>query len=304
MTGGAESLGGLGSGSAPCVDGPDADGDGVSDECDECPGHDDNDRKVIQGHVTIPTMADFDQMAGVGEVTGELAIGYYDIESDITSLESLTCLQTVGELGFRYNDQLTSLLGLEGVSFGGGGLIVFSNAALTSLEGLEGITAVNGHLSVRENPALTSLTGLEGLTTINGTAYIQSNHALTSLAGLSNVSTVESLFIVANDSLTDLLGLQNLTTVLGNLDIRANEGLTNLTGLDNVTLVQDSLDIAGNTLLTSLSGLASVNTVAERLRIANHPLLSRCAINAWVDSLESHGELDITTGNFDDTPCP
>lgn len=64
------------------------------------------------------------------------------------------------------------------------------------------------------------------------------------------------------------------------------------------------MDIAGNPFLTSLSSLASVNTVGEEIRIANHPLLSQCAINAWVDGLESYGELNITTGNLDDTPCP
>jgi len=135
-----------------------------------CLGYAAAELRVIEGDVDINGQDEFEHMAGVREVTGYLTIRE-DSPGSITSLAPLECLQSVGD----------GLLG---------GLSIHDNAELTTLEGLESLTYVGGILGVTENAALTNLTGLDNVTRVEGSVIVYDNAALASVAGLGSIEYV------------------------------------------------------------------------------------------------------------------
>lgn len=135
-----------------------------------CPGYTAAELRVIEGDVDVNDQDEFVHMAGVRAVTGYLTIRE-DFPGSITSLAPLRCLQSAGD----------GLLG---------GLSIHDNAELTTLEGLETLTYVGGILGVTENAALTNLTGLQNVTRVEGSVIVSDNAALTSVAGLGSIEYV------------------------------------------------------------------------------------------------------------------
>ena len=230
-------------------------------------------------------------------IEGNVEIGYIGYSTDITNLNGLSVLTSIGgRLIIRYNDFLTSLNGLANLTTIIGELMIHHNNALTSLSGLANLTSIGGLLDISGgNSALNSLTGLEGLTSIPGNLTIQYNVSLTNLTGLHNVTSIGGMLdIESNDSLTSLTGLEGMTSIAGDLGIYNNSTLTSLTGLNNLTSIR-GVWIIWNYALSSLTGLDNIDAGSiQGLYIHNNYTLSTCAVQSICDYLVSpNGTIDI-----------
>ena len=144
------------------------------------------------------------------EVDGDVEIH----GNDITNLNGLNVLTAIwGNLSIGIsspgNPALTSLTGLDNVTYIGGNLLIWDNDVLTNLTGLEGLDSIENEFRILDNDALINLEGMEGLTSI-GDFEIHYNNALMSLTGLDGLTSTESLSIMGNDALTSLTGLGNI----------------------------------------------------------------------------------------------
>ncbi len=143
------------------------------------------------------------------EIEGDVMID----GDDITNLNGLNVLTAIwGHLSIgntpNNNPVLTSLSGLDNITYIGGNLLICGNNALTNLTGLEGLDSIE-MLRIVSNDALTSLVGVEGLTSI-GDLEINENNTLVSLTGLEGLTSVEYLSLMRNNTLAYLTGLENI----------------------------------------------------------------------------------------------
>ena len=149
--------------------------------------------------------------------------------SDITNLDSLAYIEEIiGFLnigGVDGNPNLTSIAGLENLSFVGGELLINNNSSLTTLNGLaqsenamqlSDLESVGGNVEITNNNALLNLVGLEDLTSIEGSLIISDNDELLSLAGIENIdpSGISSITITNNP----MLSLCSVLSVCNYLD--------------------------------------------------------------------------------------
>ncbi|MFK7828730.1 MAG: hypothetical protein AB8B57_03015 [Congregibacter sp.] len=142
-------------------------------------------------------------------VTGDVRID----GSDITNLNGLGAITSVGNLLVQTNDSLTNLDGLSGITSVGNILNINGNDILTNLDGLDAIASVGSSLFVFGNNRLTNLDGLGAITSVGGGLFIQSNEDLTNLDGLGGVTSVgDDLRIFGNNA---LISCAALAPVLG-----------------------------------------------------------------------------------------
>lgn len=144
--------------------------------------------------------------------------GTYVIEDD-TDLHLLEGYTTItGSLDI-YDDKMTSLAGLEGITTVGKDLYIINETHLTDLSGIENLTSVGGDLLISGNDDLTNLSGLGNLTSVGGDLYIKYNDVLMSLemTGLQKVD--EKFWIYCNPLLCNSLAEELRDQVL------AREGL-------------------------------------------------------------------------------
>jgi hypothetical protein len=250
---------------------------------------------------------------GCAEIEGNVIIS----GDDIVNLNGLSVLTSIG--GNFYiggedggNPNLTSLTGLDNLTFIGGYLSVNHCNKLTNLTGLNNLTSVEGGwVEIRGNIILENLVGLEnltsavgldinfnwGLTSLNGLNNLTSlkflnlyhNAALESLEGLNNVATVVLMVhINENESLVSLLGLNNLNSIGDELFIWNNYTLENINSLENLTSIEGGLSIAGNSLLTSLTGLDNIEPASiSGIDIFQNSSLSSCDVQSICNYLSS-----------------
>jgi hypothetical protein len=211
-------------------------------------------------------------------VVGGLTVGANGASTDITNLNGLSNLTSVGgDLYIYNNDVLANLDGLESLTSVGGELDISGNGLLTNLNGLANITSVGGDLRIINNNALTNFDGLANLSSVGDGLYIRSNDVLTNIGGLANLTSVEDdLIIYNNDALTNIDGLDNLASVGGYLYIDDNDALTNLGGLANLPSVGGYLRITDNYALTNIDGLANLTNVGGYLGIEDNHALTNC----------------------------
>ncbi|MDV7188312.1 hypothetical protein R3X25_13540 [Lutibacter sp. TH_r2] len=155
----------------------------------------------------------------------------------LVSMDGLENISNISELSIRYNSNLTSLNGLEGLnndisnplSFG-----IQDNPLLASIDGLKNVSAMS-YLTVILNPSLQTLSGLDNLTSVVE-LKLSMNSALNSINSLSNLSpgNLDNVYIHDNDALQDLSGLEGVQTITNALSIFSNENLSSLTGLENL----------------------------------------------------------------------
>ena len=242
------------------------------------------------------------------EIEGDVQIGEWGGGSDISNLNALNVLTSIGgSLSIEYNSELSSLSGLSSLTYIGGSLIIKYNG-LIYLTGLNNVDSVGNDIRIYGNDSLSSLTGLEGITAVKGDLTAD-NPSLVSLSGLENITFIGGLFTIGQNALSSLTGVENLDSIGGTLWIYGNE-LTTLSGLDNVTsiggdIIIDESDLAsiaalenltsieggfyiggpwGSSIhLTSLIGLENVVSIGGDLRIMN------------LDSLTSLTGLDNVT---------
>ena len=108
------------------------------------------------GSLSAQSMADLDRLNQCTRITGHLSIGGWDQTTNITSLEALRYLVSVGKsLSIAHNNHLTNLSGLENLTNIGEALWIQHNASLTSLDGLYHLNNLGTRLIIENNKALT-----------------------------------------------------------------------------------------------------------------------------------------------------
>jgi hypothetical protein len=141
---------------------------------------------------------------GCVEIEGGVIIGDWMSGSDITNLNGLSDLTSIGDgLQIGNNPALTNLTGLDNLHNIGGDFWIYWNHALANLTGLDNLISIGGLLGIDDNNALVNLTGLYNLSTIGSDLIITNHNALTSLTGLENIqaNSIDSLYISNNNVL-------------------------------------------------------------------------------------------------------
>ena len=276
-----------------------------------------------QTQVTLSSQADVDNFPSqhCSQVCSLTITG-----DDITNLDSLYVVQSVGRLVITFNPMLTDIEGLSNLAtienacsstgmeisnnnllpdLNGlsslekivGPVLISGNTMLSDLTGLSSLSDIDA-LTIGSNASLQNLNGLEALTAIDGHLVIESNPALTNTNGLLNVTNVKGgVFVTLNDALTDLNGLQNLTTVLYNLSISNNDDLNSLQALSNISHIGQftpsgaSLEVLNNHSLTSLNGLQGLDSIPGTATIEGNDALLN------LDGLASLTSLDPAIGD-------
>ena len=251
----------------------------------------------ISGNLTIEcnSCTELSELICLASVGGGLVIGGISSSNpDLTNLDDLSSITSVGGLYVSGNNALTNLDGLSSITGSiGGGLHINNNDALTNLNGLNGITSLGGDLIIGSyyyngneaaggNPVIVNLDGLTGITSVSGGLWIECNYALINLDGLSSItgSLDGDMSIWYNDALANIDGLNGITSVSGNLGIRINASLTDLDGLGALTSVGTELEIYWN------------NTLPD------------CEVCDLLDQLTSTPTVMDVSDNFDDTCTP
>lgn len=270
--------------------------------------------QMFVGDLTLPTQAHVDAFFFT-QVTGSLTIGGTASNfSDITNLEGLESLTSVGYLRIQHTDNLTNLDGLQNLT-STNSLYFYNNSALTNVDsllnltgvltiyfhtnpllenvdGLGNITNIPGHLLLTKNHSLTDLSAFKNLTNIGYHLKIDQNNSLTSLNGLQNLTTIGGqLFLNYNESLTSIDSLHKLETVGGWLYIEGNDAMSNLNGLQNLTTVGHDVHIRSLDGITNIDSLHNLTTVGEDLAIYNNPMMTN--INGLKNLTTVGGQIQI-----------
>jgi len=227
----------------------------------------------LQGGAYFSTQAQIDNFQinnpNCTEIEGQVFIN----GADITNLDGLFVVTSMGNLVIKSNDNLLNINGLANLTSVGGDLRIYLNPMLENLSGLENLTYIPGNLEVGTfssnyvgNAILNSLSGLVNLDSIGGDFLIYDNDVLETLSGPESlVSIGGSLQIQYNSALTTLTGLEGLTLIGNNLRIGGPFGgnlvLSELTGLNNVTSIGGNLEVQHNNELIDLSGLDNLSNI-------------------------------------------
>lgn len=236
---------------------------------------------------------------GCSEIEGDVTIGKFMNSSNITNVEGLDVLTSIGGfLDIRLNNDLESLAGLSNINSVGGLVSVYNNDALTDLTGLNQITSVNDALYIIYNDALTSIEGLANLVTISNELAIRENTVLPDLSGLENLNSIggnfdlrantilssisalgglnsvgNDIWIGGNENLESLTGLEGLSSIEGYLLINYNYELTEITGLNNLTSIGGYLEFRDNYVLPNLEGLNNLVSIGGYMEMRNNDAL-------------------------------
>ncbi len=99
--------------------------------------------------------------------------GDYEIyqRADLDAFSEAGYTHIIGDLKIR-NEYLTSLVGLESLTYIGRDLIIRLNHSLENLQGLNNVTTIERDLNIWENHALTSLNGLDNLKFVGTGVFI------------------------------------------------------------------------------------------------------------------------------------
>src|SRR5882672_4998699 len=189
--------------------------------------------------------------------------------SDITNVDSLYKVESVGTLTINLNDNLTNIRGLSSLrSITEVGFFIGDNPKLTSLDGLSSLEQIspedlNAQFTITDNVSLEDIGALSNLTVVGSVVII--NTSIGNLTGLSSLRSAKTLEIRGNPRLTNLNGLEQLTELseyLGRaITIENNASLADLHGLDNISSTNGSVIIRNNPSLVSVDGLNSLSEI-------------------------------------------
>jgi hypothetical protein len=242
--------------------------------------------------ITFLTQAQVDSFQinypGCIEIEGDVTIG-----ASITNLNGLSVLTSIrGFLDIENNPFLTSLDGLDNLTYVDSCIWIGDNDALASLAGLESLSSVGYFLSIFGNASLSSISALKNLTHIEDGLFISDNDSLASLTGLEGLSSVgDHLMITLSPALTNLAGLDNISSIGGGLLIGNNKAIVNFAGLEGLTSIgAGSIQIYENPALVSLTGLENINAgTLNYLHLGNNISLSTCDVKSICDYLAAPG---------------
>ena len=162
------------------------------------------------------------QLNSLGQLSNLTETGGVEVflNQNLESLNGIENIETsYGNVRIGYNPSLQNI-SLSSLNSVFGYFDIIGNTALTSLEGLNNLTYIGSLFNISSNNLLTTLEGLESLTTIEGSKFdINNNNQLTSLQGIENLN-LESLsdsgfglLVNSNASLTTC-NLQNVCNYL------------------------------------------------------------------------------------------
>ena len=221
------------------------------------------------------------------QIQGEIFIGEFNANSDITNLQGFQNITSVnGEMKIEFNDNLVDLTGLNNLNNVTGRLWIYSNMALTSLNGLQNLTTVGGNVVLQNNVALVSLNGLNQLQTVNGFFQLRDSDQLTSLVGLDNLSSVNGFEVAYMEGLTSLAGVENLTNFGDYVNLRSLPLLNTFTPIVDNLNSNTRLQLGGMTALTDLQGFSGLTAIGD------------FAINFNENLASLNGLQNLTTGSI------
>ena len=265
---------------------------------------------ALNGHknhddiINLNTQENIDDF-GSTEITtlkGKIVIGTLGSPNfSITNFDSLSSLTSVKGITIHYNNELTSLSGLNNLKFIGDSLTIFENPKLTDIDDLENLESIGGTAIVGMN-GIISLDGLNKLTIIGGDLEITENSQLTGINGLLNLDSISGTAIVGMNGIISLDGLNKLTTIGGDLEITENPQLTGINGLLNLDSIGGTAIVGMNGIISDLDGLNKLTTIGGDLEITDNPLLiDFCGLNTLISADGLLGSLVIANNGFDPT---
>ncbi|GEM_PF-820112 len=283
-------------------------GDGADNDCDSSVDEDPC-NNTCSGSWDATAASELEELEYCNEVTGSLKIS----GSDITDLDPLTCLVTVGstfevsgttaltdgsalgalttvtgDVKVQGNEVLADL-DLSGLETVGGYLTVYDNEALEALD-LGGLRALGTSFSVYGNDALVSLdvSALDEATSF----YVYSHEALETLAVDALAEVGGQLYVVNNDVLESLSGLELLETLEGGLEIYGNPELGGVIAIPLLERIEGSLTVYDNRALTELD-LGALSQVDGSLRLSGNNELATVDL-ALLERVEGGGVIVYT----------
>jgi hypothetical protein len=283
----------------PSVSGPDGLADVGDGDPDDSPEDGPNDGSVlscatpvaVSGDVTISGAAEIDFCENANAVEGSLiltgaAFGDDQIEqlsclcsvggalvvdgTDVSALDALDRLSTVGGLELTDNAMLQSIQGLANVASLDGDVVISGSPSLTNLVGL-GAVETMGAVTLSDL-GLVNLRGLESLTTVEGDLTLFDLYGLVDMTGAGALDFVDGNFIVEQTGAHDFAGLDSIRRVRQALIVRDSEA--SLDGLDHLATVGGSIILERVARLSSLNGLSGVAEIGGHLRIDEAPTLN------------------------------
>ncbi len=257
---------------------------------------------------SLPSLTSLPAFSKLSNFTGSVSILG---NNELTSLVGLEGITELNYLDLGANNKLTNLLGINNLS--AVQLIsVYDNAGLVDLQGLEKVTSLVD-LVIMGNSDLENLEGLNGLETVTGDVTIEDNSSLVAIDDLSNLSQFSGkLTVKDNPVLSSLSGLENLSSNLSSLSIENNDGLIGLEGLNNVPSASN-LVIKNNDGLETLQGLNGLSVAADFSIDSNMGLVSLLGLDSLANitgdlavlnnddllNLEGLNNLTDVKGDFD-----
>jgi hypothetical protein len=251
---------------------------------------------TFNGDYFVRTPEDLAALQVISRIQGSLQVA----DTLVTELR-LPWLVVVDRSVRLRNNQLLTLVELQGLRFVGDDLEVSTNPKLETLRAGSAYgdrLIVGRSFAVAGNPALRTLTGLQsvsprmdvlllnndalefhpgeeppllGIDFLMGLLRVSGNDALQALP-FANLLHANDISIAQNKSLLSLEGLSP-GSIGSSLDLQNNEALVDVSALAGVRSL-DTLNVAGNTALTSLVGLDSLDLV-KSLRVVDNPKLVR-----------------------------
>ncbi len=196
------------------------------------------------------------------------------LETSVKNLNGLENLKKVtGDIRIEFNEYLTSVDKLQGVSGVLENFTIVANPLLTTI-GINKIEKVNESLVIQGNLKLQNIDNLKSITTVTNEIVVSDNLKLSTLQGLNGITgSVNKVQITINPMLTELNCFEKVTTINEKIVISNNVNLLNVNSLIGLTSVKGDVLIDKNPKLTSLAGLKNVAGSINNISITrNHSL--------------------------------
>jgi hypothetical protein len=168
-------------------------------------------------------------------------------ETALTTLDALSNLTRVDDLGIQQNAELTDIAGVTSVE-GVGSLVVAGNPALALVPEFPRLTQVTGSITIRGNAALEAVEGFPLLTELvgdGGELTIVDNPSLTRASAWPALEAANALVIQRNAQLEEI-AFESLKLVTQHLVVESNPVLSPAALAPIQALSPRNLKLAGN----------------------------------------------------------
>ena len=222
------------------------------------------------GSITVvgPVIDSLTALRGLTSISGTLHLQ----ELQVSAIDDLTDLDTVGTLALQRIFDLTSLLPVSRIKTAG--LRLTGNPLLNNLLGGQHLRSLPEGLQVSANTRLVSLRGLDSLRYIGDELSIQGNDTLQTIEALDSLvltNTSTDVSIINNRQLASLEGLEGLRDVRGSVVVSSCPRVEDLEPLRNLTRATRGVTISNLPLLTNLTGLRSLQSTSNTLTLSSMP---------------------------------